>query len=37
MHREKAIRIEEQAELLSKHREEILGLQESKQLARKLQ
>ena len=37
MHREKAMRIEEFSEVLNKHREELANLQDSRQLAKKLQ
>jgi len=37
MHREKAMRIEEFSEVLNRHREELANLQDSRQLAKKLQ
>ena len=37
MHREKSMKIEEYGEVLNKHKEDINGLQESKQIAKKLQ
>ena len=37
MHREKAMRIEEFSEVLNRHRAELANLQDSRQLAKKLQ